>query len=174
MQDCLSSPHSHAHELSPDDSFSFWRASLHDWLQSASLPCKLKVKVTLSHSHVCKSTNWWIMSPNPTRSPSTASTYLSNLTSWRPPKCISKLAWLRLQSAVLTGKITISECISMFTWSHPRRASSHMFDYVSKAHLETWANTASECISGPNWTSLLRAPRNAVKLRLLPVHIYCV
>ena len=56
-QDCLSSLHSHDYELTPECSFSFRHASLHDPLPSASSPWELEGKVTSSHSHICKSTN---------------------------------------------------------------------------------------------------------------------
>jgi len=62
MQDCFSFLHSHDYELTPECSFSFQCASLYNRLPSASSPWESKGKVTLSHSHVCQSTNWWIES----------------------------------------------------------------------------------------------------------------
>jgi hypothetical protein len=56
-QDCLSSLHSHHHELTHECSFSFWRASLQDRPPPASSPCELKGNVTSSHSHWCELTN---------------------------------------------------------------------------------------------------------------------
>ena len=56
-QYCLSSLYCHDCELTPECSFSFRHASLHDRLPSASLPWELKGEVTLSHSHVCEWTN---------------------------------------------------------------------------------------------------------------------
>jgi hypothetical protein len=56
-QDFLSSLHSHNYQLTPEWSFSFQHASLHDQLPSATSPCKFKNTVTLSHSQVCESTN---------------------------------------------------------------------------------------------------------------------
>jgi len=91
--------HSDDYELTPQCSFSFQHASLHDWLPSVSSPCELKGKVTLSHSHICKSANWWIESQCLACRPSTASKCSSNFAwSW-PPKCISKLARLPPPSA---------------------------------------------------------------------------
>jgi len=60
--DCVSSLHSHDYELNPRCSFSFQHASLHDRPPSARLPWEVKSKVTMSHSHVCESTKWWIES----------------------------------------------------------------------------------------------------------------
>jgi len=56
-QDCLSSLHSHDHELTPECSFSFRRASLQDRPPPASSPWELKDKVTSAHSHGCELTN---------------------------------------------------------------------------------------------------------------------
>jgi len=84
-QDCLSSLHSHDYELTPECSFSFWRTSLNDRPPSASPPSELKGKVTLSHSHGCELSNWWIESHHPVRPPSTASKYSSNLAGSWPP-----------------------------------------------------------------------------------------
>jgi len=58
IQDCSSSLHSHDYQLTPECSFSFRRASLHDRPPSSSSPCELKGNVTLSHSHSCELTNW--------------------------------------------------------------------------------------------------------------------
>jgi len=74
-QECLSSLHSHDYELTPECSFSFRRASLYDRLLSASSPWELKGNVTLSHSHGCKRTNWWIECQHPAHRSSTASKY---------------------------------------------------------------------------------------------------
>ena len=84
-QDCLSSLHSHDYELTPECSFSFRLTSLHDQPPSASSPWEAKGKVTLSHSHGCELTNWWIESQHRAHRPSTASKYSSS-------KCISQLA----------------------------------------------------------------------------------
>jgi len=139
--DCVSSLHSHDYELTPECSFSFWRASLYDWPPSASSLSELKGKVTLSHSHVCKSTNWWIESQYPAHRPSTASKYSSNLTQSRRPKCITNLARLWLPRShnhgIETCSITISECISKFTWSRPQSVSPNMLNYRLQGHLQT-------------------------------------
>jgi len=82
---CLSSLDSHDQKLTPECSFSFGCASLHNWLPSASSQCELKGNVTLWHSHICKSTNWLIESQHPVHHPFTASKYLSNLTRLQPP-----------------------------------------------------------------------------------------
>ena len=79
-QDCLSSIHSQDYKLTTECSFSFRRTSLYDQLPSASAAWELKGTHTLSHSHSCKLTNWWIEFQHPVRRPSTASKYWSNLT----------------------------------------------------------------------------------------------
>jgi len=82
-QDCLSSLHSHDHELTPECSFSFRCASLHDWPPSASLAWELQGKVILSHSHGCELTNWWMRSQHPAHRQSTTAKYSCNLAqSW--------------------------------------------------------------------------------------------
>jgi len=78
-QDCLFSLHSHHYELTLECSFIFRRASLHDRPPSASSPWERKDKVTISNSHSCELTNWWIESQHPVRRPSTASNYSSKL-----------------------------------------------------------------------------------------------
>jgi len=83
-QDFLSSLYSH-YELTPECSFSFRRASLHDRPPSASSPWELKSQVTLSHSHGCELTNWWMESLHPARHRSIASKYLPNPARSRPP-----------------------------------------------------------------------------------------
>ena len=79
-EDCFSSLHSHDCELTPECTFSFRLASLHDRLPSASSPWELKSPVTLLHSHGCELTNWWIESQHQAHSPLTASKYSSKLT----------------------------------------------------------------------------------------------
>jgi len=64
-QDCLSALHSHGYQLTPECSFSFRRAFIYDQPLSASSPWELKGIVTLSHSHSCELTNWWIQSQPP-------------------------------------------------------------------------------------------------------------
>jgi len=72
-EDCLCSLHSHDYELTPEWRFSFRRTSLHDRPSSANSPWEIKGKVTLSHSHGCELTNWWIECLHPGRRPLTAS-----------------------------------------------------------------------------------------------------
>jgi len=73
------------YELTPEWSFSFRRASLHDRLPSAGSPWELNGIVTLSLSHGCELTNCWIQSQDPACCPSTASKYSSNLARSQPP-----------------------------------------------------------------------------------------
>jgi len=56
-QECLSSLHSHDYRLTPECSFSFRHASIHNRPPSASSPSELKAKVTLSHSQGSELTN---------------------------------------------------------------------------------------------------------------------
>jgi len=78
-QKCLSSLHSHNYKLNPECSFSFRRGSIHDWPPPACSPWEHKGIVTLSHSHGCKLTNWWIESQHTARLLPTSSKYFSEL-----------------------------------------------------------------------------------------------
>jgi len=142
-QDCMSSLHSHDYELTPECSFSLWRTSLHDRPPSASSPSELKGKVTLSHSHGCELTIWWIESQHRARRPSTASKYSSNLTwSW-PPSASPNSLDHSLQVYLQTRSITASKCISKLAQSQPGSVSPNSLDYS----LQVRAITASNCIS---------------------------
>jgi hypothetical protein len=151
-QDCLSSLHSHDFKLTPECSFIFRSASLHDRPPSASSPCELKGKVPLSHSHSCELTNWWIESQHPMHRPLTASKYSSKLAWLWPTSSLAyglqvhlqthsnvacKFARSRLPSAFLqTFSIMASKCISKLVWLQP-----------PQVHLQTPSITISECIS---------------------------
>ena len=84
-EDCLSSLYSHKFKLATECSFSFQRTSLHNQPLSASSSWELKVELTLSHSHCCEETNWWIESQHPACHPSIASKYTFNPARWQPP-----------------------------------------------------------------------------------------
>jgi len=169
-QDCLSSHHSHNYELTPECRVSFQHASLHNRPPSASSLWELKSKVTLSHSHGCELTNWWIESQHRACRPSTASKYSSNLTQSRPPsvypnsldyglqfrtitasKCISKLAQSKppsvssnsLDYGLQFRTITAYKCISKLSQSQPPNVSPDSLDYG----LQVRTITASKCIS---------------------------
>ena len=130
-QDCLSSLYSHHYELTPECSFSFWRASLHDRLPSASFPYELKGKVTLSRSHSFKFTNWWIESQHPARRPSTAYNYLSKLTRSRPPSASPNSPNHGLEVYIQTRSITACK----FAQSWPPGASPNSLDHDLAVHL---------------------------------------
>jgi len=142
-QDYLSSLHSHHHELTPECSFSFRRTSLHDRPPSASSPWELKGKVTLSHSHGCDLTNWWIEFPHQARCPSTASKYFSKLTSSRPPSASPNSLDHSLQVHLQTRSITATKCISKLPWLRP--PSSH--DHGLQVHLWVHSILVSKFIS---------------------------
>jgi len=142
-QDCLSSLHSHDYKLTPQCSFSFRRTSLHDWPPSASSPGGVKGKVTLSHSHGCELTNWWIECQHRARRPSAASKYSSNLTWSRPPSASPNLLDHSLQVYLQTRSITASKCICKLAQSQPPSVSPNTLDYG----LQVRTITASKCIS---------------------------
>jgi len=142
-QDCLSSLHFHHYELTPESSFSFRRTSLHDRPPSAGSPWELKGQVTLSHSHGCELTNWWIESNHPVRRPSTAPKYSSNLARSRPPSASPISLNHGLQVHLQTRSITASKCISKLARLLP--ASSH--EHRLQVHLQARSITILECIS---------------------------
>jgi len=141
-QDCLSSFHSHNYQLTPECRVSFRHASLHDRPPSASSLRELICKVTLSHSHGCKLTNWWIESQHRARHPSTASKYSSNLTRSRPPSVYPNSVDYGLQFHTNTA----SKCISEFTRSWPPSASLSSLDLGLQVQFSTRSITASKYI----------------------------
>jgi len=165
--DCLSSRHSHDYKLTPECSFSLWRASLHDRPPWACSPWELTAKVSLSHSLRCELTTWWIESQHPAHHPSTASKYSSDLARLRPPsshdhghpvylqtckitdsKCISPNSLHRgLKVHLQTRSITASKCISEFTHSRTLSASLSSLDLGLQMHLQTRSIMAAKWIS---------------------------
>jgi len=158
-RDCLFSLHSHDQELTPECSFSFRRTSLHDRPLLARSPWALKGKVTLSHSHGCQWTNWWLQSHHSACHPSTASKYSSNIPQYPPPSASHNSLGHGLQVYLETHSITASKCISKV---HSISASKCMSQLVRslppspcpnslchghRLHLQTRSITASECIS---------------------------
>jgi len=89
-QDWLPSLHSPDYKFTLAWSFSYQRASLHDWPPSASSPWQLKGEVTLSHSHSCDLPNWWRESQYPAHRTSTTSNSSSNYSWSRPPSASPK------------------------------------------------------------------------------------
>ena len=138
-QDCMSSFHSHGYELTPECSFSFRCAFSHDRPPSVSSPWELKGKVTLSHSHVCESTNWWIESQHPARRPSTGSKYSSYLAQPWPPSSHDHGLQVHLQTRSITAP--------KFAPSWPPSASPNSLDHGLQVNLQTHSITASKCTS---------------------------
>jgi len=147
-QDCLSSVHSHDCELTPECSFSFRRTSLQDRPPSASSAWALKGEVTLSHSHGCELTNWWIESQHRARRPSIAYKYSSSLTSSRPPSASPNSLDHSLQVHLQTRSITASK----FARSRPPSASLSSLDPALQVHLWVHSISASKCISELAWS----------------------
>ena len=155
-QHCLSSIHSHDYKLTPECGFSFRHASLHDWPLSASSPWELIGTVTLSHTHGCEWTNWWIESQHLAHHPSTASQDSSELARLQPwnsldrglqtrsitaSKCISKLPRLRPPSS---HDHRLQVLISKLARSRPPSASPHSLDHSLQVYLSTRTITASK------------------------------
>jgi len=131
LKDCLSSLHSHDYKLTPECSFSFRRASIHDRPPSASSPWELKGKVTLSHSHGCELTNWGNTVSAPGAPSIDRRQVLVQYRSITAFKWISKLARLRppsshdhgLQVHLQSRSITASKWISQLARSRPPSTS---------------------------------------------------
>jgi len=123
-QDWLSSLHSHNYELTPEGTFSFRSASLHDRPPSASSPSELQCKVTLSHSHSCELTNWWIESQHPARRPSTASKYSFNLAPSRPPSpSTNSLEYRRHVRTIIASKCITPNSLYRAIQGYPQTSS---------------------------------------------------
>jgi len=112
-------------------------------ISQLSMRAQIKGKVTCSHSHGCKSTNWWIQSQHPARCPSTASKYSSNLARSRPPSVSLKSLDHGLQVYLQTGSITACK----FGRSRPPSASPNSLDHGLQVYLQTRSMIASKCIS---------------------------
>jgi len=134
-QDCLSSLHFHDYKLTTESSFSSRHASLHDRPPSASSPWELKGKFTLSHSHGCELTHWWIESQHPVRRRSTASQYSSKLARLWPPSSLDPRLQLYLRTRLITA--------STLPRSWPLSVFPNSLDYG----LQSRSITASKCIS---------------------------
>jgi len=117
-----------------------------------SSPCELRGKITLSQSHSCELTNWWIESQDPALRPLTTSKYSTKLAQSRPPNLldrglqvhISKFAWSRPTSVSpkwLDNGLQVH--ISKLAGSWPRSASTTSLDYGLRTH----AILTSKCVS---------------------------
>ena len=158
-QDWLSSRHFHDYELTTESSFSSQCASLHNRPPSASSPWELKGKFTLSHSHGCELTHWWIESQHPVRSWSTASQYSSKLARLWPPCSLNSGLQLYLRTRLITAsKLARSRLLSVFPNSldyglqsrsiTPSKCISKLVPFQRpQVHLQSPLITISECIS---------------------------
>jgi len=81
--DYLSSLYCHDWKLTPEYSFSFQHASLHDPPLSSRYGWEFTGKLILLHSNGCKLTSWWIESQHPALHESTACKSSSNVTQSR-------------------------------------------------------------------------------------------
>jgi len=140
----------------------------HDCLPPASSPWVLKSKVTLSHSHLSKLTNWSIDTPHPVYIASTSSKYSTNLPCSQLPrvscnspdyglpvhtiiacKCTSpKLLNCGLQVPLQTRWITASKCICNLTCSQPRSISPDLLN----SSLQVCTIAASQWIFRYTWS----------------------
>jgi len=155
--------HSHDHELTPECSFSFQSASLYYPLPSASSPLELKGKVTMSHSHSCESTDWWIESQHPACSLMIACNYSADFAWTLPPTCFSQLACSQPHSShehghqvqYETRSIIACKCISKYALLPPPTGFINSLDHDFGVHLFVHLITAPKCIS--KYTTLLDA-----------------
>ena len=143
-QHCLSSLHSHDYKLTAEYSFSFRRASIHDQHPSASSPWERNGIVTLSHSHGCESTNWWIESG--------------------PPGILSIDC---LEVLVTSRTITASNCISKLAHSQPQCVSPNSLDHGVEVHLQSRSITASKCIFDLEWSPPPSSYDHSLQVHLL-------
>jgi len=146
-QDHLFTLHPHDYESTPGCSCSIRHGSLHDRLASDNSPWEPKGKVTVSHSHVCESTDWWGESQHPAHRPSTASKYASNLTWLQPPRASPNSLDHSLQVHLHTRSITASKCISNYARLQPPSASLNSLDSGLGADLWVHLIMASKFIS---------------------------
>jgi hypothetical protein len=129
--DYLSSHCFHDYVLTPELSFSFRHASLYNRPLSAIIPWAPKGKVTLSHSHGCELTNWWIESQHPVHRPWTASMYMYELTRLRPPFSHDHGLQVHLQHPSMTA----SKCISKLAPLQLPSVCRNLLDYFLGVHL---------------------------------------
>ena len=98
-------------------------------------PWEVKCKVGLSHSHSCKSTNWWIELHYPVGRPSTVFKYSSNLTwSWpstASPNSLNEDLGMHLKVHLITA----SKCIYKYARLLPPSESPSLLDHGLGAYL---------------------------------------
>jgi len=119
--------------VDPKCTFSFWHTSLQIDRHQPVLHKSFKDKVTMSHSHGCELTNWWIESRQAVHQP--------------PPSTRPISLDHSLQVHLQTRSVTASECISKLAWSRPPGAFLSSLDHTPQVHLQTRSIMASKCIS---------------------------
>jgi len=162
---CLSSLFFYHYKLTPECRINFWRTSVHDWVSSSFSPLELNSEVTLSHSHGCELTTWWVVAQHPAHHALTVSKYLSKLARSQPPSlspnlldysphvhrqthlvAASKFPRLWPPSAhPKTCSVRTCKGISKQAWSQPTSVSPNSVDY--SLHILT--------IMGSQWISQL-------------------
>jgi len=107
------------------------------------MKAQIKGKVTFTHSHSCKLTNWWMESRHLTGHPSMASKYSSNPARSRHPGLSPTPLDRGLKVHLQTRSITASKWLSRLTPVRPASANDHGL----LVHLRTRSITILECIS---------------------------
>jgi hypothetical protein len=145
-QHCLSSLHSHDDELTPECSFIFRHASLHNQPPSASSPWQLKGTVTLLHSHGCKLTDWWTESQHPACCPYTALKYVPKLARFQPTSSHDRCLQANFQSRRFLHPSSLDQGLQVHLQTRtimasklacwrPPSASPNSLDYGLQVHM---------------------------------------
>jgi len=150
--DCLSSFHYHDYELIPECNVGFQCASLYDRPPPARPPWHLKAKVTSSHSHGCKLTNWQTEClKHPARLRWTASKFFSSYAHSYPasasPNSLNHIVGVPLYVNLFHHSLALyihtrSITASMLAWSSPPSESRNLLNHCLHVHFLTPSNTA--------------------------------
>jgi len=137
--DYLPSLHCHDYKLTPECSFRFRCAFLHNRPPSASSAWELTGTVTVSHTHGCELTNWWkslsarcaVHWPPLSTCPNSHD-YTLHTCSITASKCISRLVRLRPPSSPFHG---LQMHIFKLARSRPPSASPNSLDHGLSVYL---------------------------------------